>query len=57
MPIGESWTEAYEKDTLKTMVQVLCSTHSPLDDVQILLEPAHLPVLCMDSSFCGYGSL
>lgn len=55
--MGKSWTEAYEKDALTTTVQVLCSTRSPLEAVQISLEPVHLPVLCVDSSWCGYGSL
>lgn len=49
--MGESWTEAHEKDTLKTMVQVLCSTWSPQDNVQIFLQPAHLIFVSLSSAW------
>lgn len=48
--MGESWTEARE-DPLKMVVQVLCSTWSPPDSVQIFLQPAHLIFVSLSSAW------
>ena len=49
--MGEAWTEAHEKGTLKTMVKVLCSARSPLDNVQTFLEPALLIFVSLFSAW------